>query len=143
MKTKNNLYKIIKVNFYKDKRGVLIPFEEKGSGKDPLPIKIKRVFILRDLAKNLERGNHALRTTNQIIFVLNGSCDLELDNGFIKKKIRINDFRKGILVYPMVWRVLKNFTKNTLIMVICDKEYKERDYIRDYESFIQQIRRRV
>jgi len=91
----------------------------------------------------LERGNHALKTTHQIIFVLNGSCDLELDNGFIKKKIRINDFRKGILVYPMVWRVLKNFTKNTLIMVICDKEYKESDYIRDYESFIQQIRRRV
>ncbi len=143
IKNKSKLFDWINLKYYKDKRGILLAMQEKNTSKDALPIKIKRIFILKNLNPKLTRGNHTLKTTTQIIFCLVGSCEIELDNGFTKKTIRLRNFYKGVIIPPMVWRTLKNFSKDAIILVIADREYKEEDYIRNYEDFIQQVRRRI
>ncbi|MEM2174989.1 MAG: FdtA/QdtA family cupin domain-containing protein [Candidatus Micrarchaeia archaeon] len=135
-------YRIVNFKYKKDKRGILLSLEE-GNGLMGLPIKLKRIFILTNLNPRFTRGEHAVKRTNQIIIALRGRCEIELDNGFTKKKLVLNKFNKGILVYPMIWRTLKNFSEDCLILVLCDRKFSEEDYIRDYESFIQQIRRRI
>lgn len=137
---KNKLFEFVTINYHKDKRGVLFMMQEKGAKVDALPTKIRRVFILKNLNPNLSRGNHTLKTTTQIIFLLSGSCEVELDNGNVKEKIKLNKFNKGLLIYPMVWRTLKNFSKDAILLVVADKKHTEKDYIKDYENFIQQVR---
>lgn len=139
---KHKFYKIISFKYKEDKRGILLALQEDKKVSD-LSIKLRRIFILTNLNQKLSRGNHAVKKTTQIVLALRGQCDVELDNGFSKKKIRLNKFHQGLIIYPMVWRTLKNFSKDALILVICDRKFNENDYIRDYESFIQQVRRGV
>lgn len=139
---KNNFYRIINFKYKKDKRGILMALEE-GNKSTEIPIRFRRVFVLTNLDPRFKRGEHAVKKTTQIIVALRGECEIELDNGVIRRRLKLNRFNKGLLVYPMVWRTLKNFSKDALILVLCDKKFNERDYIRNYENFIQQIRRRV
>ena len=138
-----NMYSWIKLKYHKDNRGILMAIQDNTVKDNNLPMRFKRIFILSKLNPKKERGNHTLKTTTQAFFCLKGSCEIELDDGFKRKKLKLNQFNKGLLVYPMVWRTLKNFSKDAIILVIADKTYKESDYIRNYENFIQQVRRGI
>lgn len=140
-------YKIINLDIKKNKnkKGWLLPFHFlNNKNKDnQLPIKVKRVFLIGGVKKGDIRGEHALLKTNQIIFVLSGSIKIFLDDGKNKKSILLKNPNKGIFIGPLVWRTLKILENNTLVIVFCDREHNEKEYIRNYESFIQQIRKRL
>ena len=36
----------------------------------------------------------------------------------------------------MIWATQKYKSNNTILLVLCDQEYSEKDYIRDYEEFL-------
>jgi dTDP-4-dehydrorhamnose 3,5-epimerase len=143
---KNN-FQIIKLDIKKtkNKKGWLVPFHFLNSlNKDnQLPIKVKRVFVIGGVKKGYTRGEHALFKTNQVIVVLKGKLILELDDGKDKKKILLQSPQKAILVEPLIWRTLKILEDDTLILVFCDREHNEKDYIRNYENFIQQVREKI
>ncbi len=140
-------YKIINLDIKKtsNKKGWLLPFHFLGSkNKDnQLPIKVKRIFVIGGIKKGDVRGEHALLRTNQIIFVINGSAKIFLDDGYKKKTILLSIPTEGILIEPLIWRTIKILKDNTLIIVFCDREHNEKEYIRNYENFIQQIRKRL
>jgi dTDP-4-dehydrorhamnose 3,5-epimerase-like enzyme len=143
---KNN-FQIIKLNIKKtkNKKGWLMPFHflDSKNKDNQLPIKIKRIFIIGGVKKGDIRGEHALFKTNQIITVLKGKVLLELDDGKDKKRILLQSPQKAILVKPLIWRTLKILEDDTLILVFCDREHNEKDYIRNYENFIQQVRKKI
>jgi hypothetical protein len=140
-------FQIIKLNVKKtkNKKGWLIPFHFLNSkNKDnQLPIKVKRIFMIGGVKKGDIRGKHALFKTNQVIVVLKGKVILELDNGKDKKKILLQSPQKAILVKSLIWRTLRILEDDTLILVFCDREHNEKDYIRDYENFVQQVREKI
>ena len=137
------IFNFIDLKYHKDKRGILLPVEDRRSKNNSLPIDFKRIFVLEGLNPKETRGNHALKKTTQILIALMGKCDIVVDNGVTKKTIKLDKINKGIIIYPMVWRVLKNFSKDAVILVIADSYFLEKDYIRNYEDFIQQIRKGI
>lgn len=140
-------FQIIKLNIKKtkNKKGWLMPFHflDSKNKDNQLAIKIKRIFIIGDVKKGDIRGEHALFKTNQIITVLKGKVLLELDDGKDKKRILLQSPQKAILVKPLIWRTLKILKDDTLILVFCDREHNAKDYIRNYENFIQQVRTKI
>jgi hypothetical protein len=44
----------------------------------------------------------------------------------------------GFVVVPWVWRVVNNFSGNSVCLVVASTEYDEDDYIRDYGAFIRE-----
>ena len=109
------------------------------TGKD-VPFEIKRIYYIYDIEDlNIKRGYHTHKTLKQVIFCLNGSFVLELDNGFEKREILLNKPNKGILIDFNIWRNMKNFSKNVVIMVVASDYYDENDYIRNYDEFIEYI----
>ena len=54
------------------------------------------------------------------------------------KKFIIEEFKDPIKVPPLNWVKIK-MKKNQLLMVICDKKFSEKDYIRDYRNFLKNI----
>ena len=126
----------------------VIDSKEKGKlsfmevNKD-VPFEIKRIYYIYDIRDlNTIRGYHAHKTLKQVIFCLNGSFVLELDNGFEKKEIFLNKPNKGVLINSNIWRNMKNFSKNVVIMVVASNYYDENDYIRNYNEFTEYINKK-
>jgi len=105
-----------------------------------IPFNIKRIYYLYDIKDlNNIRDGHAHKTLKQVIFCLNGSFTLEMDNGDEKKEIYLNMPYKGVVIRNRIWHNMKKFSKNTIILVIASDYYDEEDYIRDYKKFRKYI----
>lgn len=46
-----------------------------------------------------------------------------------------NDVQPALLLYPHVWRTMRDFAPGTILLVVADRPYDEADYIRNYEEF--------
>lgn len=125
----------------------VIDSKEKGKlsfmevNKD-VPFEIKRIYYIYDIRDlNTIRGYHAHKTLQQIIFCLQGSFTLELNDGYEKKEVCLDRPNKGVIIDNLIWRNMKNFNENVVIMVIASDYYDENDYIRNYKEFIEYINR--
>ena len=128
MKLMKNLKKK-KIEFYYDKRGKLYFFSKKKNN-----FNIKRVYVLTDTPKNLSRGNHARKKGNKIYLCLNDKVIIFLNNGYKNKKFTL---KKGemIKVTSMIWVKIIFNSKNSICLTIDDREYNEKEYIRNFEEF--------
>jgi dTDP-4-dehydrorhamnose 3,5-epimerase-like enzyme len=106
-----------------------------------VPFNIKRIYYIYDIKDlNIIREGHAHKTLKQVIFCLNGSFTLELDNGNEKKEICLNMPYEGVLIRNRIWHNMKKFSENIVILVIASDYYNEEDYIRDYKEFRKYIK---
>jgi|SRR3990170_246612 len=128
---------IIKLQFFNDfPDGNLIIGE---SGKS-IPFAIKRFYYINKLFSGKSiRGKHAHKKTEQIIFCLNGSFSLHLDDGRKKQSVKMDNPNWGVRLGRMLWHYMDNFSRDCVILVVANDYYKESDYIRNYEDFIQRL----
>jgi len=123
--------KIIKLKSFKKKSGKLIPitFDNK------FPIKIKRFFYIFG-KKNQSRGHHAHKKCYQFFIPISGKIELLTTTNNVKKKIVLGPNKnKAILVPNLVWCSLKFLTKNSIVLVVCNRVYEFNDYIESYDDF--------
>lgn len=120
-----NLPKIV------DSRGNLSFIEEDTH----LPFKIRRVYWIYDVPGGEQRGGHAFRETEEIIVALSGSFDVVLNDGVKDYRFSLNRSYYGVFVPRMIWRMLENFSTNSLALIISSTDFDESDYIRDSEEF--------
>jgi dTDP-4-dehydrorhamnose 3,5-epimerase-like enzyme len=87
--------------------------------------------------KNEIRGNHAHKKQSQFMVCLQGKCQLDFDNGNKKRKIILKNNLIGVKVSPGIWGIQKYLEKNTILLVFSNGTYNEKDYIRNYKSFLK------
>lgn len=114
-----------------DTRGNLT-FAESGVH---VPFDIKRVYYLYDVPGGSLRGGHGHKRLSQLLIALSGSFDVILDDGRQRRRIHLNRPFKGLLIRPMVWRELENFSSGSVCLVLASDFYDEDDYYRDYDAF--------
>tara|TARA_B110000208_G_scaffold127789_1_gene155435 strand:+ start:3780 stop:4178 length:399 start_codon:yes stop_codon:yes gene_type:complete len=120
-----------------DERGSLIAIEAEKS----VPFQVRRVYYIFGIKAGVERGFHAHKALNQVAVAVTGSCEMVLDDGESKAAVLLNSPEKGVLIGPGMWRVMRNFTPDCVLLVLADQHYDEADYIRDYDQFIDWIKR--
>ena len=107
------------------KPGSLIMLEKSTLGFD-----VKRIFYIyglsEDPSKNI-RGNHGHTNTKQFIVCLSGSVDIEtiFKEDQTKLNFSLNSPEKGLMLLPNNYIIMKNFTKDAILMVVCDTEFKD------------------
>ena len=101
-----------------------------------VPFSIQRVYYIYDVPEGSERGSHAHRTLEQFMVSASGSFTVELDSGVSKESFVLDDPAVGLYVPPGMWRDLKDFSPNSVCLVLASTKYDESDYIRDYEEFL-------
>ena len=116
-----------------DLRGNLSFIEENSH----IPFQIKRVYWIYDVPGGEHRGGHAFKQTDELIVALSGSFDLNLHDGTMEYKFQLNRSYYGVIVPRMIWRMIDNFSTNSLALIIASTDYSETDYIRDFEEFKQ------
>lgn len=121
-----------------DERGSLVALE---AFKD-IPFEIKRVYYMYDTKKGVIRGYHAHRNLQQILVCIHGSCKILLDNGTEKKKVYLEKPYEGLYVPNNMWREMYDFSDGAVLMVLASEYYNEEDYIRDYDKFLEYVKRK-
>ena len=115
-----------------DERGHLVAIEARREA----PFAIERVYYLYGITEGLDRGYHAHRALRQLAICVSGSCLVILDDGKERREILLDDPAVGIEIGPMVWRELRRFSADAVLMVLASAPYDEADYIRDYDEFL-------
>lgn len=129
--------KIIELPKFLDERGNLSFIEEMSH----IPFKIRRTYWIYDVPGGEIRGGHAYRENEEFIVALSGSFDVVLDDGFQQKSFSMNRSYYGLYVPKGLWREMRNFSTNSLALVLSSTEYDEDDYIRDYNEFLNCCRK--
>lgn len=124
---------LINLPRFTDPRGNLSVVEQ----NENVPFDIKRVFFTYDVPGGESRADHANKTLIEFIVAVSGSFTVSLDDGKEKKKILLNKPYQGLLVNPMIWRKLEDFSSGAVALVICSDFYNEEDYIRDYDEYLR------
>lgn len=102
-----------------------------------VPFDIARVYYLYDVPGGSERGGHAHKALRQLIIAMSGSFDVVLDDGLQRRRIHLNRSYQGLLICPMIWRELDNFSSGSVCMVLASQHYDEDDYYRDYDAYMK------
>lgn len=119
-----------------DNRGELIAIE---IGVDKIiPFEIKRVYYIYATAPGISRGFHAHRNLKQIAICVSGTCKMVLDNGTFRQETIMNSATRGLVIESMVWREMHDFSPDCVLLVLASEHYEESDYIRSYETFLEE-----
>lgn len=123
--------KIIDLPKILDRRGNLSFLEDNNH----IPFSIERVHCIYDVPGGQNRGGHAYKTTKEFIIALSGSFDVLVDNGDHEIRYHLNRSYFGLYVPAGNWRVMENFSTNSLALVVSSTPYDTNDYIRDFSEF--------
>ena len=121
-----------------DERGNL-SFIEKGT---ELLFDIKRVYWIYDVPGGEIRGGHAFKTQEEIVIALSGGFDVVLHDGLKSYRYSLNRSYKGLYIPELYWRHMENFSTNAVCLVLASTSYSEKDYIYDFETFINFVKTR-
>lgn len=116
---------------YTDMRGSLTPLEF-GKG---LPFEPKRIFLVYGVRNHHVRGEHAHRECAQFLVAASGGISVVVDDGRIRREVRLADPSVGLYLPPMVWGIQYKFDPDSVLMVAASHTYEADDYIRDYATF--------
>lgn len=97
-----------------------------------LPFMPKRVFVRENIVLNEIIGNHYHKKLQEVIFVLQGSCNVVLQN-MVNKKIESFKINAGDNLYLKTNTKLKltSCVENTSIIVFCNELYDPEDVFSD------------
>lgn len=103
-----------------------------------VPFEIARVFLVKADAGAL-RGNHAHYECFQLLHCNNGSISIKCNDGneSIDYILDASTSNKGLLIPPGIWASQTYNGNNSILTVLCDRKFREEDYIRDYDEYLQ------
>jgi hypothetical protein len=126
--------RLLELTKISDPRGNLT-FVEAGRH---VPFDIKRVYYLYDVPGGATRAGHGHRKLYQLMIAMSGSFDVKIDDGHRQLSFHLNRSYYGLLIPPMTWRDLDNFSSGSVCMVLASELFDEADYFRDYAKFLDE-----
>lgn len=131
-------YRLIEFKDLGDERGNLVVIE--GEGMD-IPFDIKRVFYIYGSDDEVVRGQHANRETEFLLVNVCGTSKVRVDNGVEETIIELNKPRMGLYLSSMLWKDMYDFSPDSILLVLASRHYDAGEYIRDYDSYIAELKK--
>lgn len=101
------------------------------------PFPINRIYYIYDVPVGTQRGGHAHKKLRQLLFCPNGTIEILLTDGDENVSVMLDRPNKALLIGPGLWRDMLWHTDRAVLCVAASEHYDEKDYIRDFEAFIQ------
>ena len=103
------------------------------------PFAIKRVYYIFDVPAGTQRGGHAHMQLRQLLFCPNGCIEILLTDGEQRASVLLDKPNKALLIGPGLWRDMLWHQEGSVLCVAASEYYDEKDYIRDYDTFLQYV----
>ena len=123
-------WRLVYLRTFLDPSGTLVVGAENG---EPFPL--RRVFSVTAPAGAL-RGMHAHKECAQFLTVPSGSAQISLSTLDSSEEIILDSSSLGLYVPPMVWGSQRFIDVDSVLMVFCNMEFSESDYIRDWQEYV-------
>lgn len=117
---------------FSDKRGSLTLLDRETTAK-LLPFKPERTFWIHAVEAQAVRGEHAHRTCWEMVCAISGSFKLTLSDGKEEKVFRMDSPQTGVIIPPMVWCRLEDFSPSAVCLTFASGDYDASGYINDFE----------
>lgn len=124
--------RIIEMPRFTDERGSLSVVESHVH----VPFDVRRVYYLYDIPAGQVRAAHGHRRLQQLMIAVSGSFEIELDDGFDRRRVRLDRPDRGLYIAPSMWRELDGFSGGAVCVVLASELYDESDYLRSYDDFV-------
>lgn len=121
-----------------DPRGSLIAAEFEDG---PLPFVPRRTFVVYDVPSLEIRGEHAHHRCEQVLVCLHGRAQAVADNGHRRREFVLDSPTTALYMPAMTWGTQYNYSADAVLLVFASLPYDPDDYIRDYDTFIDTVRR--
>lgn len=121
-----------------DQRGNLTVIESDRH----VPFTIRRIYYLYDVPGGSARAGHAHKALHQVLIAMSGSFTVTVDDGFARRKVRLNRSYYGLYIPPLIWREIDDFSSGSVCLAVVSDFFDESDYYRDYGEFLRVMRRK-
>ena len=110
---------------------MLVPIE----ANQILPFQIRRIYYMFKTSVGVRRGLHAHHKLRQAAVCIQGNCKFLLDDGKEQATVSLDDPAEALLIEPMIWHEMFDFSDDAVLLVLADDHYDESDYIRARTEF--------
>ena len=124
--------KLINLPKFEDDRGNLSFIEEEKE----IPFKIERTYWIYEVPGGQKRGGHSFKLQKEFIVALSGSFEIVVNDGIKNDSFTLNRSDIGLYIPNGIWRQMKNFSTNSVALVLSSTQFSETDYIRDFSEFL-------
>lgn len=132
------LVNMIQLQSHGDDRGLLISLERDKN----IPFEVKRVYYSFGTKEGVVRGLHAHHKLKQMVVAVKGSCRFVLDNGEERVDVVLSSPYQALYIDSFLWREIHDISEDCVCMVLADDVYNEADYIRNYDDFLAETKKR-
>lgn len=106
-----------------------------------LPFLPQRFFFVINVPNKEIRGEHAHRLCHQFLVCPKGCCSVVLDDTKNRIEILLDRPNLGLYIPPMVWATEYKYSDDAVLMVLASDKYDDNDYIRDYNEYLDEIKK--
>ena len=124
---------IVRLPLIEDDRGSLVFAEV----EQLLPFAPQRFFVVHSVPHSQVRGEHAHKELHEFVVALKGSVKINIMNNDGEREFHLNDPTMGLHIPPKTWRILSDYSADSILLVLASDKYDADDYIRDFEEFRQ------
>jgi dTDP-4-dehydrorhamnose 3,5-epimerase-like enzyme len=104
------------------------------SGKE-IPFGVTRAFFVKGAAGAV-RGKHAHRVCNQFLICISGRIKVTCSDESDVRVFELINSYQGLLIPAGIWAEQVYCEDNSILVVLCDKEYEPKDYIRNFDEYL-------
>ncbi len=97
----------------------------------------KRIYILKNVPDDAQRGGHAHKKLKQIFFCLQGNFRITVSNGVTSESLILSQDNHGIFLENGLWRDLNEFSNDAICLVVASESYDASDYINNFEEYLE------
>ena len=107
-----------------------------------LPFVIKRFFFdYNNSDCHIARGCHANRKSRFVFVCLKGKYIINAFDGYTKKTFILDNPKKALFMDKMIWKDIFPSSQDSILLVLSDKLYDKNEYIKDFATFIAEVRK--
>ena len=119
-----------------DERGKLVVIE----GGQGIPFDIKRVFYIYGSDSTVVRGQHANRESEFVLINVAGKSKVKITDGNEELIVKLDRPMMGVYIPKMIWKDMYDFSSDSVLLVLASTHYNAKEYIRNYDDYLQLIK---
>ncbi len=97
---------------------------------------VQRIYLIGNVPVGAIRGRHAHKNLEQIFISAKGSFKLTVMDNLRSETVEISDESGAFYLPSGFWRELSEFTPGAVCLVLASEQFDEKDYIRNFDSFL-------